>query len=176
MSRYLLILCLFMVLMISCSLSQFGWQVEPDTEAKPDEKELVEDFDPLTMNDEEIIVEPLPEQTSVASDEPVLASSTISNVSTNQVDNGEEVLGWRVQLLSVSDEQSAREAKGRAMKRFNEGVYMILDGSSYKIRVGDCISEDDAKNLVTKAIQKGYPDAWKVVSRVSGNSNPSENP
>jgi hypothetical protein len=178
MPRYMLffILCLSMVFMLSCSLSKFGWQTESETETRPDEKGLVEDFDPLTLNDEEITVEPLPEQTTVASGDPAIASNTVSEVSTEQMDAGEEVLGWRVQLMLVSDEQSAREAKRHAMMRFNKNVYMILDGPSYKIRVGDCMTREEAKELKYLAVEKGYTDAWIVRSKVSANFNSSENP
>lgn len=176
MSRCLLIFGFFMLFILSCSLSQFGWQVEPQAETKKDERGLVEDFDPMTLNDEEIEVEPLPEQSAASTEGPLIASSAISDMSDNQVEDGEEVLGFRVQLLSVSDEQSAREAKRRAMMRFNENVYMILDGPSYKIRVGDCRTRDEAKTIKTMAVEKGYADAWIVQSKVIANQGIAENP
>ena len=156
---------------MSCSLSQFGWQVEPDTESKPDDKGLVEDFDPLTLKDEEITVEPLPEQSESASDEPVLAENTATVSSAPDMETEEEVLGWRVQLMAVSDEQGARQAKQRAMMRFNDNVYMILDGPSYKIRIGDCVTYEAARAVQSKAIEKGYTDAWIVRSKVSSGGN-----
>jgi|GEM_PF-266730 len=167
--KNLILYCLFLALfLISCSTSQFGWK--SSTESKTDEgtPALIEDFDPLTLDDDDIIITPKdskPVEKNRSQDRIQGNSETVStDYSTGEM---VQVQGHRVQLLTAKDEQKAWEAKREAILKFAEDVYLIHEASQYKLRVGDCQSYEEAKDLVGKAVQKGYHDAWIVRCKVN---------
>ncbi len=159
MSGYVIIV----LLLISCSASQFGWQEKPVT-GENESSDYIEDFDPLTLNDDDIVIEPV-DRTEPSEDpyrpEVETPSSPI------QRDPEEMVQGYRVQLLISRDEELATEAKKRAIFQFPEvDVYLVFETPYYKIRIGDCLTEKEAEQLTNEAIRKGYDDAWRVRTKV----------
>jgi len=162
------------VFMISCSTSKFGRK----TELEPIGKEAktspyVEDFDPNALNDDDInpaLDKALIQQASKTS-KSSRAASEPEKTSTEAIVNG-----YRIQLLATKDENLANEMKKQAILKFQDKVYLIFESPYYRIRVGDCISEKDAKVLREEAVKKGFTDAWivpsKVINRGEGDSNP----
>ncbi len=159
---YLMIVLI--LLMLSCSASQMGWKAESDTEGKIGEKRnLLEDFDPLSLNDDDIVITP------------VLRTSTTNNIVRREQETriineerseDEMVQGYRVQLLATDDEFNAREAKKNAIFRFEEGVYLVFEAPHYRLRIGDCQTRSEAEALREKAIRNGFRDAWIVPSKI----------
>jgi hypothetical protein len=143
-------------------MTQFGWKEDPSKGGKSSgENDFVEDFDPLTLNDDDITVTPLePEEVDVA----VVDQNNI--VLTEEYSTEEMVQGYRVQLLSTSREDQAREAKKKAMIKFNVTVYLDYETPNWKIRMGDCNTKKEADALRHEAMRKGFPDAWVVPSHV----------
>ncbi len=164
--RYvILILFLF-----SCSVSQFGWKEGPVT-GKKESSGFVEDFDPLTLNDDDILIDPVDRSEQ---SESTIQSQLNEVPSEQEATDKEMVQGYRIQLLVSRDEERAIEEKKKAIFQFPEvGVYMIFETPYYKIRIGDCQSEKEAEQLKNEAIKKGFNDAWQVPSKVYPKTNMS---
>ena len=141
------------LLLMSCSASKLGWKGESDgTQADPG---YIEDFDPLTLDEPEIDVEPVvenvPDDTQVSpieTDQP-----PASDISTDDM-----VDGFRVQLFAIKDEARAREERRKAVFRFEEHVYLDFDSPYWRLRVGDCQTRSEAEELVEKAKEVGFFD------------------
>lgn len=151
------------LIILSCSTSQFGWKGEskqPKQEAKTSPYD--EDFDPNSLNDEDI---------NPAMDKAIIQSVKQTKTDKAPAEKGKisfetAVNGFRIQLLATKDENQASDIKKQAILKFQEKVYLIFDPPYYRIRVGDCVTEQDAKTLKDEAINKGFADAWIVQSKV----------
>ncbi|MBN2030497.1 SPOR domain-containing protein [bacterium] len=161
---------IIVLLLLSCSASQFGWQEGPVT-GENESSGYIEDFDPLTLNDDDIVIEPV--DRTEPSQNP--SRSELETPSSPLPGNEEEMIqGYRVQLLISRDEELATEAKKRAIFQFPEvDVYMVFETPYYKIRIGDCLTEKEAEQLMNEAIRKGYDDAWRVQSKIYRKSGSS---
>jgi hypothetical protein len=152
------------VFLLSCSASQFGWKAEDDMrDQRATKSGFIEDFDPLSLDDDDIVVTPDQKPTPEAEDEkpqPAI-QKPIQEKSTPEI-----VQGFRVQLLATGDESQAREAQKSAIFRFEEGVYLAFEPPLYKLRIGDCRTRKEAEELRQKAIRNGFDDAWIVPSKI----------
>jgi hypothetical protein len=54
-----------------------------------------------------------------------------------------------------------------ARERFDEPVYLEYDAPYYKVRVGDCPTEEQGDELLKVSRRLGYPDAWLVRTIIS---------
>jgi len=124
---------------------------------------FVEDFDPLTLRDDDIVVPPpsVSREAIAESEGEAEAPGTESTES-----EGEMIQGYRVQLSATSDESQARELQRNAIFKFSADVYLTFEGSLYKVRVGDCRTREEAEELRDSAIRGGFRDAWIVPARV----------
>ncbi|MBL7190639.1 SPOR domain-containing protein [bacterium] len=77
-----------------------------------------------------------------------------------------EVPGFRVQIYATSSHEAARQMEQQAALEFEEGVYMVYDPPTYKIRIGNCQTHAQADALKAKAAALGYHDAWIVRDNV----------
>lgn len=129
-------------------------------ERKPKpERGIKEDFDPLSLEDDELISELHEEKVTPS---PKGQTQPPQPLKPPEPSPREGVPGYRVQICATSDEEKARAIKRKAMLRFDERVYMVYDTPYYKVRVGDCRTRMEAEELKKKAIQKGFHDAWIV--------------
>jgi hypothetical protein len=158
--------------LVSCSLSRIGSKEEPKNEAKePEAVAYQEDFDPLTLNDDDIKITPVERSGAggAAQQRAVVVPKT--DKSQNQ---GEMVQGFRIQLLATTSLNQATEAKKNAMVKLQGKIYLDHDGAQYKIRLGDFLSQDAAKTALQEVVEGGYADAWIVrcqVYRKAGEEN-----
>jgi len=155
-------LIIFVLFLFSCSTSQFGWKREPEPGGK-EKSVFKEDFDPLSLNDDDIVI--LPEETT--SQKEVVEKPVHEKPAVGEEKSGEEMIqGYRIQLLATGDEAQARKAKRDAIFKFQEHVYLVFEAPLYKLRVGDCQTKKEAEALRKEAAQKGFRDAWIVPSKV----------
>jgi hypothetical protein len=151
--------------LFGCSLSQFGWKAEPEPKEKPKSETAVyqEDFDPLTLKDDDIVLPPKPGAGGAGGAvlQPVVIPKTERTES-----GGETVQGFRVQLMASTDEVQAREVKKTAMLKLSAKVYLKFEAPHYKVRIGDCTTRDEAKLVLQEAVTNGFTDAWIVPSKV----------
>jgi hypothetical protein len=150
---------------LSCSSSQLGWKEDSGSAKKERGKSgFVEDFDPLSLNDDDIVI--LPEDKGQESEraEKLKIEEAPPALEGSEV---EMVQGFRVQLLATGDEAQAREARKDAIFKFPQvDVYLELEGSLYKLRIGDCRTKKEAEALREEAIRSDFRDAWIVPSKV----------
>ncbi len=151
-----------LLFIVSCSSSQWGWKPENESGDRGARKQnMVEDFDPLSLNDDDIIVTPAAVNKSK---EEQRGEETIPTEV--EMKQREVVNGYRVQLIAVKDEDAARKVQEKAIYLFEEEVYLIFDTPNYKVQVGDCKTEEEANELVQRARSLGFSDAWKVPAKV----------
>ena len=76
-------------------------------------------------------------------------------------------LGYRVQLFATSREELAKSRAAEFQEQFDEKVHIEYEGLLYKVRVGDCLSRDEARALRRKAVGLGYDGAFAVDTQVN---------
>ena len=170
MKRILLILPI--LFLMACATSQFGWA--PDPAADGDKKtEMNEDFDFVELDDDEPVIGSDESKDSTAEIAMPNNRSIGSEINSDAADKdeGTMILGHRVQLASFEDESNAREARKDALFKFQQKVYLIFDSGLWKLRIGDCKTPEEADALRDLAVRRGYPGAYKVVSKVYQNTN-----
>ncbi len=138
------------------------------TEKQPsneDEKKtgiVNEFFDPLILDEDELKV-----KKTIASEsksDQIKEETTPANA---ELQYPEASQGFRVQICALSDEERAKEIQREAILKFiNEEVYLIYDSPYYKVRVGDCLTRQEADELQQLAIEKGFDDAWVVRTKI----------
>lgn len=162
MQKNMIFILLCIILFLSCSSSQFGWK--SGSEKPEDDSTLIEDFDPLSLDDDDIIVTPKESQDEVGNQ--AQGGSDLDPAARP----GKEVVqipGYRVQLLSTKQEYGAWEAKKEAILKFEEDIHLVHEASLYKLRVGDCRTREEAEALVEKAVRKGFREAWIVRTKIN---------
>lgn len=160
------IVLIVIILVTACATTRpAGIQTPSTSRERVRDADYVEDFDPLTLQDDDIVVPP-----PAVPREPIAESDTNpENDETEQeVTEDRLIQGFRVQLMATSDETQARELRRNAIFKFpQDDVYMTFEGSLYKVRVGDCQTRDEAEALRDLAIRGGFRDAWIVPARVN---------
>lgn len=154
---------LVIMLICNCATTKKGSKSQTLDEGK---KGLInENFDPLILNDDDIIVKKrIPVEAKSDFDD-----SLVKNM--EEGDNSQMVIqGYRVQICAVSDKEAARDIQREAILKFNDNIYLIYDSPYYKVRIGDCTSRFEADKLQQLAIEKGFDDAWVVKTKVNPQS------
>ena len=86
---------------------------------------------------------------------------------TPKVEAPRRVLGFRVQIFASSTEKGANKVAADARSTFTEGVYVEYEAPYYKVRVGDCLTKDEASALRTRLVGLGYRGAFIVETQVN---------
>ena len=74
--------------------------------------------------------------------------------------------GFRVQLASLVNHSSAASYARAVENKVSVPVYIIKEGESWKVRLGDFTDEAAAKVLRDEMTAKGYSDAWVTTDKV----------
>lgn len=69
---------------------------------------------------------------------------------------------WRVQVFAAQDLDLADRKAKEAAERLHVKAHLEFEAPYYKVRLGDYGSEEEAQSLREKAIQAGYPGAFRV--------------
>jgi len=78
-----------------------------------------------------------------------------------------EKMGWKVQVFSSSDFFLADSVFRDAQRQFvNHEVEKVFNLPYYKIRVGNCITREEAERLLTRAQELRYTDAWVIRTQI----------
>ena len=78
-----------------------------------------------------------------------------------------EKMGWKVQVFSTSDFFLADSIYREAVLKFgNEEVEKVFNLPYYKIRIGNCLTREDAERFLTRAQAIKYPDAWVIRTQI----------
>lgn len=153
-SLSVLLLCIAFLISYSCA-------TRPPSEEVFEEGLTVEEepFEEEFLQEEEIIEEPLEE---IEVEEPVIEPEVISPPPPETI----ETLGFRVQIYAFLSKAGADAARERATLQFPERVYVEHIAPYYKVRVGDCVTREEAESLKARAKQLGYTDAFIVETMV----------
>jgi len=154
-------------LVLSCSSSRKTTRDDTPEKTSP---QYDESFDPLRLNEDEIVF----------TEEP---KTTARNDRTDRIDISQEptekedklVDGFRIQLFATKDIESATIAKKEAQFVFADdslNIYVEFDSPYYKLRVGDFIDRDKAEQFREIARGKGYSSSWIVKTKVWSNPSP----
>lgn len=157
--KFLLWLVPVFLLGVGCAATR-----KPVSKEEKPEVKLVEDFDPMTLTDDDFIVtprykEPRPGEkyTFARADSTHPVPGDSGNVKMIHIQ------GYRIQVGAVTNQEDAVELRRQAMLNFGDAnVYLIFEPPYYKIRVGDFERRRDAESFQKKAVKLGYRDAWIV--------------
>lgn len=158
---------LWMVLILGCASSKPEKAVssEPKSVLKFDES-----FDPFSLKDEDIVF-PAPKQTKSYSEPSYLPAEENIPIE-NQLLENKLIEGFRIQLLSTKDLESANRSKAMAQERFSHlplKFYLEFDSPYYKVRAGDFKTREEAESMRGIIRSRGYPQAWIVKTKVWSN-------
>ncbi|UCE01979.1 MAG: SPOR domain-containing protein [Candidatus Latescibacterota bacterium] len=76
------------------------------------------------------------------------------------------VPGYRIQLAACESREVAEALRAEASARVDSSVYVEHDGPLYKVRVGDCATQEECLGLRDQLRQAGYSSAWIVRTRI----------
>ena len=120
-----------------------------------------ESFDPLSLNDDDIIIAGVtPPEPGISENNPDIS---------NNITTLKESTGYRVQILATKDIETASLFEQEASERFfnqDHKTYLIFEAPLYRIRVGDCRDRADAEKIRDLAIEYGYREAFIVKSLI----------
>lgn len=77
------------------------------------------------------------------------------------------VYGFRVQIFASSTQKGASKVADDARGIFGGKVYIEHTPPYYKVRVGDCLTKEDAEVLKNLAINKGFRGAFVVETMIT---------
>ena len=160
--KYFILLASIIVLLSSCGPSQKIVKKAPAEQAQTSQYD--ERFDPLSLNDDDIVIEAGNKKETKQVREDVLNRDADKE---NLIE--QEVDGWRVQIFVSNNFESATVKQEQAKSQFKEehyNVYLIFETPYYKIRVGDFVNRQEAEELRDKAREMGYKQAFLVPSKV----------
>ncbi|GAB4376548.1 MAG: hypothetical protein Kow0042_22920 [Calditrichia bacterium] len=159
-----LIVMVGLAVLFSCAGSKKAMERPP---AEEPAETMDESFDPLILNDEDIQFDT---EQKTGAESPSLMETP--GPETEKPLENKLVDGFRVQILSTKDLESATRAKHIAMEQFSDlnlRVYLDFGSPYYKVRVGDFKSREEAQQLRDEIRRRGYPKAWIVPSKVWSN-------
>ncbi len=77
------------------------------------------------------------------------------------------VYGFRVQIFASSTQKGALKVADDARGLFGGKVYIEHTPPYYKVRIGDCLTKEDAESLKNLAISKGFRGAFVVETMIN---------
>lgn len=158
---------LWMVLMLGCASSTPEKAVSPESQSI---LKLDESFDPFSLKDEDIVF-PVPKQTKSRSEPSYLPVEENIPIE-NQFLENKLIEGFRIQLLSTKDLESATRSKAMVQERLSNlplKFYLEFDSPYYKVRAGDFKTREEAESMRGIIRSRGYPQAWIVKTKVWSN-------
>jgi len=78
-----------------------------------------------------------------------------------------QIYGFRVQIFASSTEKNASRVADDARTSFSGKVYIEHVAPYYKVRVGDCLTAEEAQVLKNKALNLGYKGTFVVETMIS---------
>lgn len=78
-----------------------------------------------------------------------------------------EKMGWKVQIFSTDDFYWADSVYQNAMYAFTgEDVEKVFNSPCYKIRVGNCLTREEAETLLKRAEALKYQESWIIHTKI----------
>ena len=77
--------------------------------------------------------------------------------------------GFRVQVLATSSQENADRLRDELAIEYGKDIYIVFEAPNYKVRIGNFIDRRIAEKLRLELINKGYPSAWIIRTRIEPN-------
>ncbi|MEO0122884.1 MAG: SPOR domain-containing protein [candidate division WOR-3 bacterium] len=77
------------------------------------------------------------------------------------------IYGFRVQIFASSTQKGASKVADDARGLFGGKVYIEHTPPYYKVRIGDCLTKEEAESLKNLAISKGFRGAFVVETMIN---------
>jgi len=77
------------------------------------------------------------------------------------------IYGFRVQIFASSTQKGASKVADDARSLFGGKVYIEHTPPYYKVRIGDCLTKEEAESLKNLAINKGFRGAFVVETMIN---------
>ncbi len=158
------IIGLVILFLASCASTKKKESAEP---AGGGAAKMDESFDPLSLNDDDLTFESA--QRKMEKEAPVYLPREEAPQMDTVASNNHLVDGYRIQLLSTKDLESASRAKAIAMEQFSDihvKFYLEFDSPYYKVRLGDFKTREEAEHIRGVVRSRGYPNAWIIKTKV----------
>lgn len=157
--------------MLSACAAQKETLIEKRPAEAPGDQRFDESFDPLSLDDDDIVIS--------REDSPVTVRKAETEKTAPQSDRftTREAEGFRVQIIATRSIEAATVAQQKALDQFtdlNYKVYLIYEAPLYRIRIGDALTRREADQIRDVAKQRGYDEAFIVRSKVLVSDNPQE--
>ena len=72
---------------------------------------------------------------------------------------------WRVQVFASPDRAQAERVAREAAQTLGAPYVLTRDGDLVKVRLGSFVREEDAQALKERAVERGYPGAFRVLDK-----------
>lgn len=115
-------------------------------------------FDPLLLNDDDIIIDGI--------EMPTFSNTSKEIFDTSNIDYNIMVEGYRVQVYATQNISEADSILSLADSLFNGETYLQFDAPYYKIRVGNLKSRANAETLQIATRKNGFPRSWVLRTSV----------
>ncbi|RKZ24664.1 hypothetical protein DRQ26_07100 [bacterium] len=87
--------------------------------------------------------------------------------SSRDVENANrEGWGYKIQIYISLQQEDAQNVAETAQNKLDEKVTVEFDPPYYKVRIGNCVTSEEAEELLEKVKRIGYPDAWIVRAKI----------
>lgn len=165
--RFGIISIFLITLVLSCSSTRKATRDDTPEKESP---QYDESFDPLRLNDDEIVFKEEPK--------PITRNDRVDRIDTSlePVEKADKLVdGFRIQLFATKDIESATIAKKEAQFVFANdslNIYVEFDSPYYKLRIGDFRDRDKAEQFREITREKGYSSSWIVKTKVWSNPSP----
>lgn len=77
-----------------------------------------------------------------------------------------ETSGYRIQLISTQNLAEAISTKAQADSLYSMPVYVDFEPPNYKVRIGNYITNEDARSMQLDMQRQGFKNAWVVPSKI----------
>lgn len=119
-----------------------------------------ESFDPLKLNEPPM---------SIYNGALIYELFTGLDEGTKTLDTSKVIVvdGYKVQLFSTEDFYLADSLYKMCVEIFGKGnVEKVFNSPYYKVRVGNCLTREEAEELLQMAVKAGFKDSWIIRTKV----------
>ncbi|MFH1334990.1 MAG: SPOR domain-containing protein [Candidatus Zixiibacteriota bacterium] len=151
---WMILLLIFLVLSGCSVMPRESTQKDPRTKGE-------ERHSPLGFpQDQEIVTErePLKKQTQSE-------SKTDQKIKAKELEEGKAIfprIVYRVQFFATQYPDEASKVSDLVKNQLSENTYIDYKTPYYWVRVGDCVTKEEAESLLEKIRNLGYPQSWVV--------------
>lgn len=126
----------------------------------------VVEITPPPITEETVPLPPLVEEITLAP--PPIVTPTLPPAPTPApTPTSAQIYGFRVQIFASSTQKNAERVADDARSSFGGKIYVEYVAPYYKVRIGDCLTSEDAQVLKNKALKLGYRGAFIVETMIS---------